>query len=35
MTMGLQVDSPQVRMAFSIEEAPCGSVGFFTDEGMF
>ena len=22
--------SPQVKMAFSLEEAPCGSTGFFT-----
>jgi len=24
------LNSPQVKMAFSLEEAPCGSTGFFT-----
>ena len=31
---GLGVDRPQSQMAFSLEEAPCGSTGFFTLEGM-
>jgi septal ring factor EnvC (AmiA/AmiB activator) len=31
---GLAADMPQSPMAFSLEEAPCGSTGFFTLERM-